>query len=73
MGTPVQQLFDLSGQTALVTGGSRGLGLQMAEALGVFVQRQGGGFGWALIGIGGGVAAIGAVLIFVRSRRGPDR
>jgi gluconate 5-dehydrogenase len=34
MGTPVQQLFDLSGQTALVTGGSRGLGLQMAEALG---------------------------------------
>jgi len=42
-------------------------------ALGVFVQRQGGSFGWALIGIGGGVAAIGAVLIFVRSRRGPDR
>jgi NAD(P)-dependent dehydrogenase (short-subunit alcohol dehydrogenase family) len=29
----VQQLFDLSGKTALVTGGSRGLGLQMAEAL----------------------------------------
>jgi hypothetical protein len=41
--------------------------------LGVFVLRQGGSFGWALIGIGGGVAAIGAVLIFVRSRRGPDR
>lgn len=34
MGTPVQQLFDLTGQVALVTGGSRGLGLQMAEALG---------------------------------------
>ncbi|MDP2007442.1 MAG: SDR family oxidoreductase [Rubrivivax sp.] len=34
MSTPVQQLFDLSGQVALVTGGSRGLGLQMAEALG---------------------------------------
>ncbi len=30
----VQQLFDLSGKTALVTGGSRGLGLQMARALG---------------------------------------
>ena len=30
----VQQLFDLSGKTALVTGGSRGLGLQMAYALG---------------------------------------
>ena len=34
MGTPIQQLLDLSGRTALVTGGSRGLGLQIAEALG---------------------------------------
>jgi NAD(P)-dependent dehydrogenase (short-subunit alcohol dehydrogenase family) len=34
MSTTVQQLFDLTGQTALVTGGSRGLGLQIAEALG---------------------------------------
>ncbi len=34
MSTTVQQLFDLTGQVALVTGGSRGLGLQMAEALG---------------------------------------
>jgi NAD(P)-dependent dehydrogenase (short-subunit alcohol dehydrogenase family) len=30
----VKQLFDLSGKTALITGGSRGLGLQMAHALG---------------------------------------
>jgi len=30
----VSQLFDLRGKTALVTGGSRGLGLQMAHALG---------------------------------------
>ncbi len=30
----VQQLFDLTGKTALVTGGSRGLGLQMSRALG---------------------------------------
>lgn len=34
MSTPVQKLFDLTGKTALVTGGSRGLGLQIAEALG---------------------------------------
>jgi len=34
MSTPVMNLFDLSGKTALVTGGSRGLGLQIAEALG---------------------------------------
>jgi len=34
MSTKVQQLFDLTGQVALVTGGSRGLGLQIAEALG---------------------------------------
>ncbi len=34
MSTPVLQLFDLTGRTALVTGGSRGLGLQIAEALG---------------------------------------
>ncbi len=34
MSTPVLKLFDLTGRTALVTGGSRGLGLQIAEALG---------------------------------------
>jgi len=34
MSTPVLKLFDLTGRVALVTGGSRGLGLQIAEALG---------------------------------------
>ena len=36
---PTQDLFDLSGRTALVTGGSRGLGLQIAEALGAYGAR----------------------------------
>jgi NAD(P)-dependent dehydrogenase (short-subunit alcohol dehydrogenase family) len=35
----VKQLFDLAGKAALVTGGSRGLGLQMAEALGEMGAR----------------------------------
>ena len=30
----VRQLFELNGRSALLTGGSRGLGLQIAEALG---------------------------------------
>ncbi len=34
MNATMQRLFDLTGRCALVTGGSRGLGLQMAQALG---------------------------------------
>lgn len=36
MSTALKTLFNLEGRTALVTGGSRGLGLTMAEALGEF-------------------------------------
>ncbi|MDA8050109.1 MAG: SDR family oxidoreductase [Rhodospirillales bacterium] len=35
----LKELFDLSGRVALVSGGSRGLGLQIAEALGEFGAR----------------------------------
>jgi gluconate 5-dehydrogenase len=35
----VKQLLDLSGRVALITGGSRGLGLQIAEALGEMGAR----------------------------------
>jgi NAD(P)-dependent dehydrogenase (short-subunit alcohol dehydrogenase family) len=37
--TTLRTLFDLSGRVALITGGSRGLGLQIAEALGEFGAR----------------------------------
>ena len=39
MARHVTQLFKLEGRTALVTGGSRGLGLQMAQALGELGAR----------------------------------
>ena len=38
----VKNLFDLSGKAALITGGSRGLGLQMAEGARDSVSRSAG-------------------------------
>ena len=35
----IQELFDLSGRVAIVTGGSRGLGEEMAEGLGTGYRR----------------------------------
>ncbi len=36
---PNRSLFDLDGRSAIITGGSRGLGLQLAEALGSYGAR----------------------------------
>ena len=36
----LKQSFNLEGRTALITGGSRGLGLQIAEALGEMETAQ---------------------------------
>ena len=38
----IKKLMDLSGKTALITGGSRGLGLQMAEGGRDSVSRSAG-------------------------------
>ena len=50
----------------LIYGGLLTLGL------GLFVMGGDAGFGWTLIVLGGLTAALGAVLIVVRARRGPD-
>lgn len=47
----------------------------LAVALGLAVQRGDGSLGWGIVTVGGIVAAIGVVLIVVRSRMktGPER
>ena len=37
--------------------------------LGLFVRRGDAAFGWTLIGAGAVIAVLGAVLVYVRSRR----
>lgn len=64
----VQQLFDLTGKTALVTGGSRGLGLQMTHALGddedlkgvtlLFASEAGKHITGQILPVDGGVSAM---------------
>jgi hypothetical protein len=40
--------------------------------LGLSMRRTDSALGWSLIGLGGLVALVGAVLIYVRSRATPD-
>ena len=43
----------------------------LGASLGWFMQPRSDALGWMLMAAGGTVAAIGVVLIFVRSRMGP--
>ena len=43
----------------------------LGASLGWFIQPRSDALGWMLMAAGGIVAAIGVVLIFVRSRMGP--
>jgi hypothetical protein len=49
----------------LIYGGMLGFGL------GWFTQSRSPALGWVIISAGGVAAAIGVLLIFIRSRRGP--
>ena len=44
----------------------------LVASLGLFVQRSDATLGWVLVGLGGALAAAGAVLVWVRSRMRPD-
>lgn len=47
------------------------LGGLLAVGLGIAVTRQGGEWGAVLVAVGSAAAAVGVLLIWVRSRRGP--
>ena len=43
----------------------------IAACLGLFVRSQDEGFGWTLVSVGLLAAVVGAMLVWLRSRRGP--
>ena len=43
----------------------------IAACLGLFVRSQDEGLGWTLLSVGLLAAAVGAMLVWLRSRRGP--
>jgi gluconate 5-dehydrogenase len=77
--TSVKALFDLSGRVALITGGSRGLGLQIAEALGEFgatlivTARKQGELDEAVAHLAGRGVSASAIAVDLQDGGAPER